>query len=148
MELADDVVVMSQGRIEQIGSADDLYDAPASPFVFSFIGESSALPAMIREGWVTVDGQQLGPGASALHEGPTMLHFRPHDAVLAKGDEPAIAATLVSVRRHGAMRRLELFVGSDRNRVEIDAPPDLPLFPGATVLFRPTRWRLYPAVAA
>ncbi|WP_292634000.1 sulfate ABC transporter ATP-binding protein, partial [Mesorhizobium sp.] len=44
LELADRVVVMSQGRIEQVGTADDIYDTPNSPFVYSFIGESSSLP--------------------------------------------------------------------------------------------------------
>ncbi|RWE72239.1 MAG: ATP-binding cassette domain-containing protein, partial [Mesorhizobium sp.] len=43
LELADRVVVMSQGRIEQVGTADDIYDTPNSPFVYSFIGESSSL---------------------------------------------------------------------------------------------------------
>ena len=40
LELADRVVVMNQGAIEQVGTADDIYDPPASPFVFGFIGES------------------------------------------------------------------------------------------------------------
>jgi sulfate transport system ATP-binding protein len=39
MELADRVVVLNQGRIEQVGSAHEVCDAPASPFVFSFIGD-------------------------------------------------------------------------------------------------------------
>src|SRR6187551_166770 len=46
-ELADRVVVMSQGQIEQVGGADDIYDRPASPFVFSFIGASSGIDAEI-----------------------------------------------------------------------------------------------------
>ena len=41
LELADRVVVMSEGKIEQIGTPDEIYDEPNSPFVFSFIGESS-----------------------------------------------------------------------------------------------------------
>ena len=44
LELADRVVVMSKGKIEQIGTPDEIYDEPNSPFVFSFIGESSVLP--------------------------------------------------------------------------------------------------------
>ncbi len=44
LELADRVVVMSQGKIEQVGSADDVYDTPGSPFVHRFIGEASELP--------------------------------------------------------------------------------------------------------
>src|ERR687898_2715102 len=39
LELADRVVVMSQGRIEQVGSADDIHDRPSTPFVFDFIGD-------------------------------------------------------------------------------------------------------------
>ena len=41
LELADRVVVMSEGKIEQIGTPDEIYDEPNSPFVFSFIGELS-----------------------------------------------------------------------------------------------------------
>ncbi|MGN6101857.1 MAG: sulfate/molybdate ABC transporter ATP-binding protein, partial [Devosia sp.] len=44
LELADRLVVMSQGKIEQVGSPDAVYDTPDNPFVFGFIGESSALP--------------------------------------------------------------------------------------------------------
>ena len=41
LELADRVVVMSKGKIEQVGTPDEIYDNPATPFVFGFIGESS-----------------------------------------------------------------------------------------------------------
>src|SRR6187551_1980187 len=44
LELADRVVVMSQGAIEQVGTSDEVYDHPTNPFVFNFIGESSNLP--------------------------------------------------------------------------------------------------------
>ena len=44
LELADRVVVMRDGQIEQVGTPDEIYDEPDSPFMFSFIGESSTLP--------------------------------------------------------------------------------------------------------
>ncbi len=44
LELADRVVVMSQGRIEQVGTPDDVYDEPNSPFVYDFIGEFERHP--------------------------------------------------------------------------------------------------------
>ena len=50
LELADRVVVMSEGRIEQIGTPDQVYDAPNSPFVFSFIGEFERAPRPGRAG--------------------------------------------------------------------------------------------------
>ncbi|HEY9642906.1 MAG TPA: sulfate/molybdate ABC transporter ATP-binding protein [Coleofasciculaceae cyanobacterium] len=45
MEVADELVVMNKGRVEQIGSPADLYDHPASPFVMSFIGPVNVLPS-------------------------------------------------------------------------------------------------------
>jgi sulfate transport system ATP-binding protein len=145
MELADRVVVLNQGQIEQIGSADEVYDAPASPFVFSFIGESSALPVVVRDGRVVLGDTPIEIGAASAADGPAMLHFRPHDAAIGKPGDSAIDGTVTSVRRHGSMRRLELSVGTKGTRVEIDARPDFPVRPGGVVAFLPTRWHLYPA---
>ncbi len=44
MEVADKIVVINQGKIEQIGSANDIYDRPASAFVMQFVGEVNVLP--------------------------------------------------------------------------------------------------------
>lgn len=43
MEVADSIVVMAQGKVEQVGSPDDLYDAPANDFVMSFLGPVTTL---------------------------------------------------------------------------------------------------------
>ena len=50
LELADRVVVMNQGKIEQVGTPDEVYDRPATPFVFGFIGETNALPVTVEVG--------------------------------------------------------------------------------------------------
>lgn len=44
MEVADRIVVMNEGRVEQIGSPAEIYDEPASPFVMRFVGEVNVLP--------------------------------------------------------------------------------------------------------
>jgi sulfate transport system ATP-binding protein len=49
LELADRVVVMSQGKVEQVCTVNDVYDRPNSAFVFSFIGESSHLPVKVQD---------------------------------------------------------------------------------------------------
>jgi len=144
MELADRVVVLNQGRIEQVGNADDIYDAPASPFVFSFIGESSALPVTIEGGRVRFEGRELEVGATNAADGPAMLNFRPHDAAIGKSGEMALEGVVTAVRRHGAMRRLELAIGHFGVRVEIDAQPDFYVAPAGTLAFTPSRWRIYP----
>jgi len=45
MEVSDEIVVMNHGKVEQVGSPEDLYDNPASPFVMSFIGPVNVLPS-------------------------------------------------------------------------------------------------------
>ena len=53
------VVVMDKGKIEQIGSPDDVYESPATAFVHSFIGESIELPVLIAEGVVRLGDRPL-----------------------------------------------------------------------------------------
>ena len=145
MELADRVVVMNQGRIEQVGSADEVYDTPASPFVFSFIGESSALPVTVQGGRVLLADLPLELGVASAADGPAMLHFRPHDAAIGKPGDSAIDGTVTSVRRHGSMRRLELVVGGDGYTGGDRRAPGFSYRPGGSAAFMPTRWHLYPA---
>src|SRR5690242_16344508 len=73
LELADRVVVMSEGRIEQIGTPDEIYDRPNSPFVYSFIGESSTLPVRIEKGKAWIDGHSLDLAVDDLVSGPAQL---------------------------------------------------------------------------
>lgn len=56
MEVADRIVVMNGGRIEQVGTPTAIYDEPASPFVFSFVGDSNILPAPPRSEGTTAPG--------------------------------------------------------------------------------------------
>ena len=65
MEVADRIVVMNEGRIEQIGSPAEIYDHPASPFVMSFVGAVNVLP----------QGALQQAGASP----ESQLFIRPHD---------------------------------------------------------------------
>ena len=144
LELADRLVVMSQGTIEQVGTPDDVYDRPNSPFVFGFIGESSALPVEIENNEVWSGGRAIGLPAPDIAAGPAQLWFRPHDVDLVE-DGAALAGVVAASRRVGGTRRVELEIGSDRHRVEVDLPFDHPAGEASRIAFRPRRWRLYPA---
>ena len=86
LELADRVVVMSNGRIEQVGTPDEIYDEPNSPFVFSFIGESSELPVRVERGSIVLDEVPLTLStAQGCPDGPARLFFRPQDVELDSG---------------------------------------------------------------
>ena len=72
MELADRVVVMNRGRIEQIGSTDELYERPSSPFVFDFLGDTNVLPAEVRGRSLALQGHVdvVPEGAADMWETP------------------------------------------------------------------------------
>lgn len=84
MAIADRIGVMNQGRLEQLGSAEDLYKRPASRFVATFIGKCNLLEGRVTAPgrFETETGQALGfSGDRAL--GPAALCFRPEQAHLA-----------------------------------------------------------------
>lgn len=143
MELADRVVVMSNGRIEQVGSADDIYDAPASPFVFSFIGASNALPVVVAGGQVIHEGSRLDLPTVAERDGEARLYLRPHDLDLVEAAPGAIAGTVAAIRRTSGHRLVELEVGAARARLEVEIPAERPVAVGERISVRPRRWRIY-----
>jgi sulfate transport system ATP-binding protein len=148
LELADRVVVMSQGRIEQVGSADDVYDRPNSPFVYGFIGDSSTLPVRVEGGALWLQDRSIGIEARGVPEGPATLYFRPHDIELLDGCGGCIAGTVAASRRVAGTRRVELEVGGARERIEIELPVSHPAGTNGRIAFRPTRWAVFPDGAA
>ncbi len=82
MELADRVVVMSQGAIEQVGTPDQVYDSPNSPFVYGFVGQSNCLQVEVAGGDIHFEGRSLGLNAESEADGAAQLYFRPHDVRL------------------------------------------------------------------
>jgi len=85
-ELADRVVVMGEGRIEQIGSADQIHDRPASPFVARFMGAVVELPVTLRAGRAEALGLDArGLERRAMADGPAQLFLRP-DAIALEAD--------------------------------------------------------------
>ena len=66
LEVADEIVVVNQGRVEQVGTPDELYDAPANDFVMGFLGEITTLGGVVlRPHDIEVD---RGPGRAGAHE--------------------------------------------------------------------------------
>ena len=145
LELADRVVVMSQGRIEQVGTADEVYDDPNSPFVYGFIGDSSSLPVRVENGEVWFEDRTTGLSASGMPTGPATLYFRPHDVELLDGCGGCIAGTVATSRRVAGTRRVELEIGGAGHLVEIELPIDHPAAGRSRIAFRPRRWKLFPA---
>lgn len=71
MEVADEIVVMNKGRVEQIGKPSEIYDHPATPFVMSFIGPVNVLPSTSR---IFQD--------NGFDSTQPSIFLRPHDVVI------------------------------------------------------------------
>ncbi len=148
LELSDRVVVMSQGKIEQVGTPDDVYDRPNSPFVFGFIGESNAVLVSVNRGELQIADRPIGLQSDAAADGEGTLFFRPHDVEIVSGPGPSIPGVIVGTRRHGGTRRIELEVGAARQRVEIDVPVETAIGQSGRLSLRPRRWSLFPSAKA
>ncbi len=101
MALSDRIVLMNQGRIEQIGAPHEVYDRPASAFVASFLGKTNVLAATgDGQGAVNVGGLVLPlPGAG---KGPLQLAVRPERLMLAAAGEPGLEARITGRVFQGA----------------------------------------------
>ncbi len=143
LELADRVVVMNQGQIEQVGTPDDIYDHPSSPFVFGFIGESSKLPVTVGGGQVRYRGTQIDTAAEDMPAGEGTMYFRPYDIEIVEGSSAAIEGKIIARRRTAGTRHIELeLTGGDR--MEIELAPEYPTPQGGTLLFRPRKVDHFP----
>ena len=133
LELADRVVVMNHGRIEQIGTPEEVYAGPATPFVSHFVGETNLLP-----------GALFGRG-----EGD--LHVRPHEIVIVApdDDQPRAEVQVVNRFRKGPQWRIEGRLAASGRLIEIDcAPGQAAPAPGDMILIRPAFARTFPAAPA
>ncbi len=86
LELADRVVVMNSGRVEQVGTPAEVYDHPGSPFVYDFLGNVNRFECTVRDGEATLRGIGITLPAAGLGAGPAVAFVRPHDVELVRLD--------------------------------------------------------------
>ncbi len=157
MEVADRVVLMNEGRVEQTGLTQEVYEHPATAFAYSFLGAVNQLP-----GRVEGDTLRVGEGAvplaerSGVHGEEVVAFARPHelDIVPDAGSTLGLPASVQRVLVSGAVARVELtaMVGTNgsaepaRFEVEItrDQLAQLNLQPGQAVRLTSSRLRVFP----
>jgi sulfate transport system ATP-binding protein len=116
LEIADEVVIMNQGRVEQVGTPQQVYDKPASPFVYQFLGNVNVLKVPALAG--ALAGSDRRP--EAARDG--QIYVRPHDIELTPHD--AEGKGLSAIVRHlhaaGPHARLLLEQVQTREQVEVE----------------------------
>ncbi|HWK44180.1 MAG TPA: sulfate/molybdate ABC transporter ATP-binding protein [Stellaceae bacterium] len=110
LEIADRIVIMRDGRIEQAGPTAEVYAAPVSPFVFEFLGQSNRLAVDVMAGRATTRSGVAVAEGIALPDGSAVAFFRPHDLDLtqAPATDSVPTARVSDIAVVGARARITL----------------------------------------
>jgi sulfate transport system ATP-binding protein len=111
LEVADRVVVMNDGRVEQVGTPEQVYDQPASPFVFNFLGNVNLFHGRFEAGRLHFGTLELeAPDHPAVSGDPVIGYVRPHDLDLTRerNGVSSLEAVVQHVHPAGPVVRLEL----------------------------------------
>jgi sulfate transport system ATP-binding protein len=110
LEIADRVVVMSHGRVEQVGAPGDVYDRPATPLVYDFLGGVNRLDGAVEAGSLRLgEASFAAPGhAGASH--PAVAYVRHHALALSRAPAgaPGFSVRVTRVHAVGPRVRVEL----------------------------------------
>jgi sulfate/thiosulfate transport system ATP-binding protein len=153
IEVADTVVVLNRGRIEQAGIPGDIYDLPTSAFVHRFLGQVNELPVTIVQGRARVGPIDIGAAADATQgDAHAIAMVRPHEIEIGPAGS-GWAATVTAVHVLGPIVRLDLCAEGQPIHAPLEAEVSRERFDaerfavGQSVGVRFRRWQVYPASA-
>src|SRR3954468_15974211 len=151
LELADRVVVMNHGRIEQQGSPDEVFHRPANAFVMEFLGNVNLFHGRIEQGKgvfgpLVLDGNGHGHSGNGDSRAARLM-VRPHDLELldhANG-QPSLEAKVLRVQAAGALVRVELEAQGQFLQAEIshERSRELRLTPGQSLFVTPRESKVF-----
>ncbi len=135
LSLSSRIIVMNEGKIEQIGTPEDIYERPATPFVARFIGFDNHLTAKLRSksensiivdfNGVLLESTRKSASLDSAQPGDSVdLYFRPSDLVLSdKKDHNSLAADVDYANYQGDSTQYSLHIGSSNIRAVISGKP-------------------------
>jgi sulfate transport system ATP-binding protein len=138
LELSDRVVVMNQGKIEQVGAPDEVYHHPANLFVMEFLGRVNLFHGRVEGGEVV-----LGAGDAVVG------YARPHQLEISRvsDGQSSLLARIARIHAAGSQVRVDLKLASNDRPVEViltqDRFRELGLEKGETIYVRPKEIKVF-----
>jgi len=150
LEVADQVVLMNKGRVEQLGSPDAVYNQPASPFVYGFLGNVNLFHGRVQDGVLASgDASFQAPQWAGVRDGAGIGYVRPHDLDVERYT-PGAAGVVARLRRAhaiGPLAQLDLERADNQQLIEAVMPNErfasLGLKEGETLVVRPRRIEVF-----
>jgi sulfate/thiosulfate transport system ATP-binding protein len=150
LEVADRVVIMNEGRVEQSGTPEEVYERPATPFVYGFLGDVNLFHGRIDRGRVKVGASELeAPEWAEARDQAGVAYVRTYDVELTpwSSGRSSIEAVVRHIRAFGPVVRLELDRTDDGSSIEAHIPrgryEQLDLAKGQRVFVSPTSVRVF-----
>jgi sulfate/thiosulfate transport system ATP-binding protein len=148
LEVADRIVVMSQGRIEQVGTPEQVFEHPATPFVMNFLGNVNTFHGRVESGKAVLGAISVDypdhPDSEAL---PAAGYTRPHELEVGRDDAAGggLWADVCGLNAAGAIVKLELTSEQGLIQVEMARDRYRALHPqlGERLYVRPQRVRVF-----
>jgi sulfate transport system ATP-binding protein len=149
-EVADTVVVMSQGRIEQAGTPEQVFEHPANPFVMDFLGQVNVFHGRVLDGKAIIGGVELAcHGHQPQESGAARVYVRPHDVDIETNPNGSgrLAARVTHVNPAGAVTRVQVRVPDLDSEISVELSKDrsaaLNLKKGDAVFVAPRKVRVF-----
>ncbi|MFL5491486.1 MAG: sulfate/molybdate ABC transporter ATP-binding protein, partial [Gemmatimonadales bacterium] len=150
LEVSDRVVIMNEGRVEQSGTPEEVYDRPATPFVYGFLGDVNLFHGRIHQGHVNIGESELeAPEWAHVSDQAGVAYVRTYDVELeAYASGPSsLEAVVRHIRAFGPLVRLELDLVDGGRTIEAHIPrarfESLGLGRGERVFVSPTSVRVF-----
>jgi sulfate transport system ATP-binding protein len=150
LEVADRIVVMNKGKIEQAGTPDQVYENPATPFVLNFLGNVNLFHGRVSQGQVQLSGLHVNSnGYAGTDDAPAVAYVRSHDIDIERTqqDSTALKAEIKHILKLGPSVRITLNIEGSSEFIEAELTRDvfqtLGLLPGESVFVRPRQVRVF-----
>lgn len=125
-EVADKIVVMNRGRVEQVGSPAEVFEHPANAFVMDFLGKVNFLPVHAEDGR-SIMGQWALPMTKVMtnERGESGAYLRPHELDIDRSaGGNSIRAKIMHVNPAGSVVKVRVWSEDFRLAINVDIPPD------------------------
>jgi sulfate transport system ATP-binding protein len=150
LEVADQIVLMNKGHVEQLGTPSDVYNHPASPFVYGFLGNVNLFHGRVNDGVLASgDATFHAPQFADVKNGEGIAYVRPHDLDVERyvaGGE-GVAVKLRRAHAIGPLAQLDLERADNAQIIEAVIPNEryreLGLRDGETLLVKPKRMHVF-----
>ena len=145
LDLADRVAILKDGELVQLGSPNEVYENPATPFVFDFLGQACRMAGVVENGRLLVaDWESEAPKGAP--QGPVEVFFRPDEVAFAPADGVGLAAEVFGIAQRGPDVRIDCRVAGAPMELQAHGPSLPPgVAAGLSVKIKPLRPQVYAA---